>query len=65
MNQNTNRLAVRSSTLRLTPPDPMPDSMTKRFPELRDWDHRNLEIWKKNVEEIGREIALAKTATEN
>ncbi len=60
VNRNMSRLVPEASvTLRLTPPIPMPESFLKRFPELRDWQAQNLEVWKKNVEEIGNQISLA------
>lgn len=62
MNSNLNRMAGQESVLRLEPTEPMPDSFTKRFPELKSWEQRNLEIWKRNVEEIGRQIAVAHDA---
>lgn len=61
MNENLNRLANVNPLLRLEPPEPMPDSFTKRFPELKPWEQRNLEIWKRNVAEIGRQIEVART----
>jgi hypothetical protein len=37
----------------------MPESFLKRFPELRDWQAKNLEIFKKNQDEIARRIDVA------
>jgi len=62
VNANLERMANASSVLRLEPPEPLPDSFTKRFPELKPWEQRNLEIWKRNVAEIGRQIEVARTA---
>lgn len=64
-NLNLNRLTGGQSTepLRLTPPVPMPESFVRRFPELRDWEAQNLEVWKRNVAEIGRQIGLARPST--
>lgn len=59
MNANLQRQAQVQPTLRLTPPEPMPESMLKRFPELREWDARNRVIFQQNVEELARQIAVA------
>jgi spore cortex formation protein SpoVR/YcgB (stage V sporulation) len=60
-NKNLNRLVGGQATepLRLEPPKLFPDSFLQRFPELIDHEAQELEKWKRNVAEIGRQIALA------
>lgn len=61
VNANLQRLSVTPSPLRLTPPEPLPESFVRRFPELRDWEAKNLEIWKKNEQALVTQIAIAGT----
>ena len=58
-NANLNRLAKAQPRLKLVPPDPLPESFLKRFPELKSWQDRNVEIWKKNEEILAQQIAIA------
>ena len=62
VNANLQRLDQAQPSLRLKPPEPMPESMLKRFPELREWDAKNMQIWKQNQEELARQIAIASQA---
>lgn len=61
-NANLNRLAQVQPRLRLFPPEPLPDSFIRRFPELKDWQVKNQEIWKKNEELLAQQLAIAQTA---
>lgn len=56
---STQRISAVLQRLTLTPHDPLPESFLNRFPELRPWDQRRLEVDKLNEAEIGRAIALA------
>jgi len=61
-NTNLNRLARVQPRLSLVPPEPMPESFLKRFPELREWQRKNDEIWRRNQELLAQQIAIAQTS---
>ena len=57
-NANTARAENLLKLIRLRPPEPLPESFVKRFPELRPWQSQNQEIFKQDVDELGRYLSL-------
>jgi hypothetical protein len=61
-NSNLNRLSQDQPRLRLVPYVPFPETHLKRFPELREMQAQNDEIWKRNEEILAQQIAIAQAA---
>lgn len=62
-NVNLSRVAQVQPSMRLIPPAPLPEKFLNRFPELKEWQDKNMEIWKRNEQTLAQQIAVAGTAT--